>query len=44
LESAARLAAETDHTPALVLIGEAVAQNRALFANHDSVTLAHAAP
>jgi uroporphyrin-III C-methyltransferase len=43
LADAAALAATTDQTPALVLIGEAVAQNRALFA--ESVApLAHAAP
>lgn len=43
LEDAAALAADTDHTPALVLIGEAVAQNRALFAS-TAAPLAHAAP
>lgn len=43
LESAAELAADTEDTPSLIIIGEAAAQNRALLAYDRPTALAHAA-
>ena len=43
LENAAALAAETEDTPSLILIGEAVAQNRAWLDDAASPALAHVA-